>query len=129
MFNHVMLGADDLGAAKAFYDALFGALGAAPGRVGDSGRVVYIHGGSTFMLTKPIDGKPASCANGGTIGFRAASPDAVDAWHAAGLAQGGALCEDPPGIRQSPSGDVYLAYLRDPSGNKICAAHRATAAV
>ena len=129
MFSHVMLGADDLVAAQAFYDALFGALGAPPGRVGDKGRVVYIHGGGMFMLTKPIDGKPASCANGGTIGFRAASPDAVDAWHAAGLAHGGALCEDPPGIRQGAFGDVYLAYLRDPSGNKICAAHRATAAV
>lgn len=124
MFSHVMVGADDLAAAKAFYDAVLGALGAPPGRIDDKERIIYVHGGGIFMVTKPIDGNPAACANGGTIGFRAASPEAADAWHAAGLAQGGAACEDPPGIRQNALATLYLAYLRDPSGNKICAVHR-----
>ena len=45
-------------------------------------------------------------------------------WHAAGLANGGRAIEDPPGIRGSGKVQLYLAYLRDPSGNKICAMYR-----
>jgi catechol 2,3-dioxygenase-like lactoylglutathione lyase family enzyme len=118
MFSHVMLGADDLIAAKTFYDATLGALGVKPGVTDEHGRVVYQAPTGILMLTKPIDGKPASGANGGTIGFLASSPEAADAWHEAGVENGGTACEDPPG----PRGDqYYLAYLRDPSGNKLCA--------
>jgi hypothetical protein len=59
-----------------------------------------------------------------TIGFAAASSAAADAWHAAGLAAGGATCEEPPGVREGSAGKLYLAYLRDPDGHKICALHR-----
>jgi catechol 2,3-dioxygenase-like lactoylglutathione lyase family enzyme len=118
-----MLGADDLDAAKTFYDAALGALGVAPGRIGDNGRLLYLHDGGRFILTRPINGNPATCANGGTTGFRAHSTDAVDAWHAAGVAHGGASCENPPGIRETGMGKLYLGYLRDPSGNKLCAVH------
>lgn len=124
MFSHVMVGADDVAASKAFYDATLAALGLAPGFMDDKGRVFYMSPGGVFAISKPIDGGPASCANGGTIGFAAASPEACDAWHAAGLASGGAACEDPPGARVGPTGKLYLAYLRDPAGNKICALHR-----
>jgi catechol 2,3-dioxygenase-like lactoylglutathione lyase family enzyme len=124
MFSHVMLGADDIDAAKAFYDAALGALGARPGMVDPKGRVMYLHGGSIFIVTKPIDGNAASCANGGTIGFAAASPEEADAFHAAGLAHGGTAIEDPPGVRSGTGMNLYLAYLRDPAGNKICAMHR-----
>ncbi|MFZ5748444.1 MAG: VOC family protein [Pseudomonadota bacterium] len=124
MFSHVMIGANDVEASKAFYDAALGALGVAPGRVDDSGRVLYFHDGGLFMLTTPIDGNPACHANGGTIGFKAQTAQAADAWHAAGLAHGGTACEDPPGVRSGSFGSLYLAYLRDPSGNKICAVHR-----
>jgi catechol 2,3-dioxygenase-like lactoylglutathione lyase family enzyme len=127
MFIHVMLGANDIAASKAFYDAALGALGIAPGRGDPKGRVFYAHDGGRFMLTRPIDGEPACHANGGTIGFRAASPEAADAWHAAGLAHGGTAIEDPPGWRESPFGALYLAYLRDPAGNKVCAVHRKSA--
>jgi catechol 2,3-dioxygenase-like lactoylglutathione lyase family enzyme len=127
MFSHVMLGADDIDAAKAFYDAALGALGARPGMLDPRGRVMYINGGSIFIVTKPIDGQPASCANGGTIGFAAASPEAADAFHAAGLAHGGTAIEDPPGVRDPDGMNLYLAYLRDPAGNKICAMHRMAA--
>lgn len=122
MFSHIMLGADDVEASKAFYDAILGALGHNPGAMDDKGRCFYFTSSGVFALTKPIDGKAASCANGGTVGFAAATPDAVNAWHAAGLENGGTTCEDPPGERAGSG--LYLAYLRDPSGNKICALHR-----
>ncbi len=124
MFSHIMLGADDVPAAKAFYDAALGALGVKPGVLDPKGRAFYMHNGGIFMLTNPIDGQPASCANGSTIGFAADSTDAVDAFHAAGLAHGGTAIEDPPGVRDPAGMNLYLAYLRDPAGNKICAMHR-----
>ena len=123
MFSHVMLGANDIEASKTFYDAVLGALGHAPGVYDDQGRVFYFTDNGIFALTKPIDGKPATCGNGSTIGFAAESPEAADAWHAAGLANGGTTCEDPPGAREGAM-KLYLAYLRDPAGNKICALHR-----
>lgn len=124
MFSHIMVGADDIDAAKTFYDATLGALGIPEGRIDPNGRVFYMTPTGIFAVTKPIDGNAASCANGATIGFAAASPEIADAWHAAGAANGGTPCEDPPGIREGSIGKLYLAYLRDPSGNKLCALHR-----
>lgn len=124
MFSHVMVGADDVAAAKVFYDATLGALGYEAGGMDDKGRLFYVTPTGIFAVTKPIDGGPASCANGGTIGFAVSSPEACDAWHAAGLANGGTACEDPPGVREGPFGNLYLAYLRDPAGNKLCALYR-----
>ena len=124
MFSHVMVGANDMAASKAFYDAIFGANGAKPGFFDDKGRAIYLHDGALFLVTTPIDGAPACHANGGTIGFKMASPQEADAWHAAGVAAGGTACEDPPGVREGGFGKLYLAYLRDPAGNKLCALHR-----
>lgn len=124
MFSHVMVGANDIETSRIFYDALFAAVGVKPGMTDAKGRVIYMHDGALFMVTKPIDGQPACHANGGTIGFRMASPEQADAWHAAGLAAGGASCEDPPGIREGAFGKLYLAYLRDPAGNKLCGLYR-----
>jgi catechol 2,3-dioxygenase-like lactoylglutathione lyase family enzyme len=121
MFSHVMLGANDLDASKAFYDAILGALGYGPGMVDPKGRVFYITDTGIFAISTPIDGSPATSANGSTIGFAAATPELADAWHAAGVANGGVTCEDPPGLRESDMGNLYLAYLRDPDGNKLCA--------
>ena len=123
MFSHVMIGTNDLEKAKAFYDALLGTLGVPPGRV-DRHRVFYRTKTGVFGVTKPIDGQPAHHANGGTIGFLAENAEQADAWHAAGVANGGKTCEDPPGLRETPAGKAYLAYLRDPDGNKLCALHR-----
>lgn len=123
MFSHVMLGADDIEASKTFYDAVLGAMGARPGRVDPKGRAMYMHGGGIFMISKPIDGNPASNANGSTVGFAAATPEDADAFHKAGLAHGGTAIEDPPGWREGMGMRLYLAYLRDPAGNKICAMH------
>lgn len=124
MFSHIMLGANDVQKSKKFYDAILGALGYEPGVMDDKGRCFYVTKTGIFALTKPIDGNPACNGNGSTIGFAAASTEAADAWHAAGVANGGTACEDPPGIREGRTGKLYLAYLRDPAGNKICALHR-----
>jgi catechol 2,3-dioxygenase-like lactoylglutathione lyase family enzyme len=124
MFSHIMLGANDLEASKAFYDATLGALGHKPGFMDPKGRVFWMTPTGIFSISIPIDGEPATCANGGTVGFAAASPAEADAWHAAGLANGGVSIEDAPGVREGAGMNLYLAYLRDPAGNKICAMHR-----
>jgi catechol 2,3-dioxygenase-like lactoylglutathione lyase family enzyme len=118
-----MIGTNDLEKAKAFYDGLLGTLGVQPAKV-DGHRIFYFTKAGVFSVSKPIDGKPATPANGGTIGFSCTSPEQADAWHAAGIANGGTSCEEPPGVREAASGKLYLAYLRDPDGNKICALHR-----
>ncbi len=120
MFSHVMIGTNDLDRAKAFYDAVLGTLGIKPGVV-DRHRAFWRSPTGNFGVGRPIDGQPATVANGGTIGFNCTSSEQVDAWHAAGLANGGTTCEDPPGVR---GGTMYLAYLRDPDGHKLCALYR-----
>jgi catechol 2,3-dioxygenase-like lactoylglutathione lyase family enzyme len=124
MFSHVMIGSNDLARSRAFYDAVFGAIGGKPGREDPAGRLVYAHRGGRFLITKPIDGAPATAANGGTIGFLVEDAAEAEAWHKAGVANGGAAIEAPPGKREGAAGPLYLAYLRDPDGNKLCALHR-----
>lgn len=123
MFSHVMVGASDLARSKTFYDAVLGTLGVPPGDPGPN-RFFWWTSEGGFGITLPINGEPATYANGGTIGFTCASPEQVQAWHAAGLAHGGVSCEDPPGPREMGPVKIYLAYLRDPDGNKLCALHR-----
>jgi catechol 2,3-dioxygenase-like lactoylglutathione lyase family enzyme len=118
MFTHIMIGSNDLGRARDFYDATFAALGGEPGETDARGRLIYAHMGGRLMITKPIDGNPATAANGGTIGLAAASRDAVLAWHEAGTRHGGTAIESPPCER--PNG-AFVAYLRDPDGNKLTA--------
>jgi catechol 2,3-dioxygenase-like lactoylglutathione lyase family enzyme len=123
MFSHIMVGVKDLEASKKFYDAVLGTIGV-PAGAANRNRYFYRSPSGTFGITTPINGEPATHANGGTIGFTVASAAQGDAWHAAGLANGGTTCEDPPGFRESPAGRMYLAYLRDPDNNKICAVYR-----
>jgi len=123
MFSHVMIGTNDLDRAKAFYDAVLATLGVAPGFV-DRHRVFWRTPGGVFSVSLPIDGKPATVGNGSTIGFACQSGEQVEAWHAAGVAHGGTSCEDPPGVREGAAGRIYLGYLRDPDGNKICGLYR-----
>ncbi len=123
MFSHVMLGVNDLEVSKKFYDALLGTLGIAPG-VANNNRYFYMSPTGMFAITTPINGETATHGNGSTIGFTVASPEQGDAFHAAGIANGGTACEDAPGFRDGSLGKMYLAYLRDPDGNKLCALHR-----
>src|SRR5882757_6064193 len=100
MFSHIMIGSNDIDRSKKFYDALFGAMGVQAATPDARGRLAYAHDGGRFMVSKPIDGSPASHANGGTT------------------------AEDPPCIRQGAAGQMYLAYLRDPDGNKLVGLYR-----
>jgi catechol 2,3-dioxygenase-like lactoylglutathione lyase family enzyme len=124
MFSHIMLGANNIEESKTFYDAVLGAMGYEPGVIDPKGRCFYYTKSGVFALSKPIDGEPASNGNGSTIGFAAKDIEAVEAWYEAGLANGGTICEDPPGAREVAGVKLYLAYLRDPAGNKICALRR-----
>jgi len=120
MFSHIMVGSNDIARSKKFYDATFAALGVGEGRQSEK-QVTYNSPQGSYMVTIPLDGNPATYANGGTIGFKADSAEQAKAWHDAGIASGGTTCEDPPGFRENPYGKLYLAYLRDPDGNKLCA--------
>ncbi len=124
MYSHMMVGSNDIDRSKKFYDATFTAIGGTPGIVDDKGRLIYMHNGGLFLVTPPIDGQAATPGNGMTIGFAMDSEDQANAWHAAGVAAGGKAIEDPPGVRSSPAMTLYLAYLRDPDGNKLCALKR-----
>ncbi len=124
MFSHVMVGSNDIEASKKFYDAIFTATGGREGRVDPRGRIVYLNNGGIFLVTPPIDGQPATHGNGTTIGFAVDGPEQAHAWEQAGVANGGTAIEDPPGVRSGMGVNLYLAYLRDPSGNKLCALHR-----
>ena len=125
MYSHMMVGSNDIARSKKFYDATFVAMGGKPGMQDPKGRLIYMHNGSLFLVTPPIDGNPATHGNGCTIGF-AMTPELADAWHKAGGENGGEAIEDAPGIREGNGMKMYLAYLRDPDGNKLCALHRVT---
>lgn len=129
MFNHIMVGSNDIERSKRFYDAVLATLGvgepfrneAPSGHV----RLFYRHDGNTFCVSEPINGEPATFANGGTIGFKCSSPEQVRQFHDVAVAHGGSSIEDAPGPRSGALGTMHLAYVRDPDGNKLCAIHRA----
>ena len=131
MFNHVMVGSNDLDRSKKFYDAVLGTLGFggeafANETAAGHKRLFYRHNGGTLAVSQPINGEPATVANGGTIGFKCDSPEQVKAFHDAGVANGGTSVEDPPGRREGGAlGPMHLSYVRDPDGNKLCAIFRA----
>ena len=130
MFNHIMVGTSDIERSKHFYDAVLGTLGVGEplrnnAKTGHA-RLFYRHDGGTFCVSEPIDGKPATYANGGTIGFKCGSPEQVRAFHDTAVAQGGTSIEEAPGLREGSLGAMHLAYVRDPDGNKLCAIYRAS---
>ena len=131
MFSHVMVGSNDLERSKRFYDAVLGVLGAGEPVHNKAGtghdRLFYRHDGATFCVSEPINSEAATCANGGTIGFKCKSPEQVREFHDTAVANGGTSIEEPPGLRQGPAGSLFLAYVRDPDGNKLCALHRPAA--
>lgn len=128
MFNHIMLGSNDIERSRRFYDTLLAVLGAGAPLVNKAPtghvRLFYRHAGSMLAISQPINDEPATCANGGTIGFKCDSPEQVRAFHDAAVAAGGTSIEEPPGLRDGTLGPLWLAYVRDPDGNKLCAIHR-----
>lgn len=133
MFNHIMVGSNDLDASRTFYDAVLGTLGfegealrnvAATGHT----RLFYRHDGGTLCVSEPINDESATFANGGTIGFKCDTPEQVKAFHDVAVAHGGTSIEGPPGPRDGgPLGTMHLSYVRDPDGNKLCAICRVPA--
>ena len=128
MLNHVMLGTNDIERSKRFYDAVLGVLGAGEPMRNENAtgqtRLFYRHEGSTFGLSEPIDGQPATASNGFTLGFKCNSPEQLKQFHDTAVAHGGISIEDPPGLREGKMGSMYLAYVRDPDGHKLCALYR-----
>ena len=128
MFNHVMLGSNDIQRSRRFYDVVLGVLGGGQPMVHQNAtgqtRLFYRHGGGTFCLSEPINGEAATASNGGTVGFKCASPEQVQQFHDTALAHGGTSIEQPPGLREGSLGPMVLAYVRDPDGHKPCAIHR-----
>lgn len=128
MLNHVMLGSNDIERSKQFYNAVLGVLGAGePFRnVNATGHVRYFyrHDGSTFCLSQPIDGQATTASNGFTLGFKCDSAEQVKQFHDVAVANGGTSIENPPGLREGPTGAIHLAYVRDPDGHKLCALWR-----
>jgi catechol 2,3-dioxygenase-like lactoylglutathione lyase family enzyme len=118
IFTHMTVGTNDLEKGRAFYDGVLGALGLKRLYNTDD-RSGYGASAPEFMVVKPLDGKAASAGNGTTIGFVASGHAAVNEFHKKALALGG-KCEGPPGLRPIVPG-LYAAYVRDPSGNKLCA--------
>ena len=122
MLAYVMVGTNDLKRAAKFYDAALEPLGLVRTRVNDR-EFVYAPKSapkkSKFYVTKPYNKKPATFGNGTMISLAAKSRRAVDGFHAAALANGG-TDEGKPGPRPA-GGSNYVAYARDPDGNKICA--------
>ena len=132
MFSHVMVGSNDIERSKRFYDAVLGVLGAGEpvrneAKTGHT-RLFYRHDGVSFCVSEPINSQAATFANGGTIGFKCSSPEQVVKFHDTAVAHGGTSIEEPPGLREGKLGALYLAYVRDPDGNKLCALHRPAAA-
>jgi catechol 2,3-dioxygenase-like lactoylglutathione lyase family enzyme len=117
MLSYITLGANDMQAANRFYSALLQPLGyeklEAP-----EGLAFTLAGAVTVYVKPPFDGKPATLGNGSMAAFRVRSHDLVRQLHAAGIAAGG-TDEGAPGFRAEYSKDFFVAYLRDPVGNKI----------
>ena len=128
MFSHVMVGSNDIERSKTFYTAVLGVLGAREPMVNVAGsghtRLFWMHDGSTFSVSEPINDQPANCANGFTIGFKCNSPEQVVELHDVAVANGGTSIEDPPGPREGSMGVMHLCYFTDPDGHKICGIHR-----
>ncbi len=128
MFNHIMVGSNDIERSKRFYDAVLGTLGVGEPLRNKAGsghtRLFYRHDGGVFCVSEPINDQPATFANGGTIAFKCNSPEQVHEFHDTAVRHGGTSIEDAPGLRSSTLGSMHLAYVRDPDGNKLCAIHR-----
>lgn len=117
IMSHVSIGVTDIDRSGAFYDAVLATIGAR--RIMEhEGLVAYGRAFPEFWIGRPFDGGPANPGNGSHFGFLAASREEVDAFWAAGLAQGG-TADGAPGPREEYGPSYYGCFLRDPDGHKI----------
>ena len=133
MYSHITVGTSKLTDAMRFYDAALAPLGLKRTRTfkiaASYAPDAYSGVNEPFWVVRPYDKKDATAGNGVTVAFDAPTRAAVDAFHAAALAAGGAD-EGPPGIRQHYHPNYYGAYVRDLDGNKLCVVcHRPAAAI
>lgn len=117
MIDHVSVAVRDLAVAMRFYDAVLGALGMArletrPATIG------FGKAYPEFWINLRADMTAITPVSGAHVGFRAREPAAVDAFHAAALAAGGAS-DGAPGFRPQHGPGYYAAFIRDPDGNRI----------
>ncbi|MBX9730615.1 MAG: VOC family protein [Sphingomonas sp.] len=126
MIGYATLGTNNIAAARGFYDALLGSIGAA--RIMEFGDDL---GGFTMWgtgwdkpglaVTNPYDKNVATVGNGTMIALTVDTRAKVDALHAKALELGG-TCDGPPGLRGDEGPQAfYGAYFRDLDGNKLCA--------
>ena len=128
MLNHVMVGSSDIERSKRFYNAILAVFGAGEpvenkNATGQT-RLFYMHDGSTFSVSEPINGEPVSVANGSTIGFACKSLEQLKELHDVAVANGGVSVEDPPGPREGKNVVWHLCYFLDPDGHKLCGLHK-----
>jgi catechol 2,3-dioxygenase-like lactoylglutathione lyase family enzyme len=128
MFNHLTIGSNDIDASEQFYNAVLAVLGVGEAIRNQNAkghhRLFYRSPEGVLMITQPINDEPATVANGGTIAFKCSSPEQVVDFHDAAVQQGGLSIEDAPGWRGAEGTGLFLAYVRDPDGHKLCAVYR-----
>jgi len=124
VISYVSVGADDIAAAKRFYDAFLPALGYRVDE-GPEGLSYALPGQARrsevlpeFYVKPTFDGKPATAGNGSMVAFELRNQAQVRALHAAAIDAGGSD-EGAPGFRAAYSPHFYVGYLRDPQGNKL----------
>ncbi len=123
MLGYITIGANDVPRSGRFYAAILTPLGyeknETPEGIGFTAPPVPGRATPAAVYVKhPFDGKPATFGNGAMNAFQAPTQAMVRALHAAGLAAGGSD-EGAPGFRDDYSDHFYVAYLRDPTGNKL----------
>lgn len=117
MIDHVSVSVSDLDRSAAFYEAVLGAIGYAKLET-RAATIAFGRKYSEFWINHRSWMKPVEEDSGAHIALRAASPEMVDAFHAAALATGGSSDGDP-GLRPQHGEGYYAAFIRDPDGNRI----------
>ncbi|MBB5518740.1 VOC family protein [Amphiplicatus metriothermophilus] len=123
IIDHLSVGVGDLEEAARFYDPVLGTIGVRR-LAANHAFVAYGVDAPQFLAMSPYDKRPATWGNGAHVSFAAESREAVDAFHRVALSLGG-MCEGAPGERRGFPGDpgAYMAYVRDPFGNKLEVVH------
>lgn len=121
MIAYIIVGADDMASAKRFYSAFLPDLGYELTEQPDGlsfAPTAQSPAFPEFYVKSAFDGRPASAGNGSMVAFQANSQKQVRDLYAAAIAAGGSD-EGPPGFRDAYGPTFYVAYLRDPQGNKL----------